>query len=318
MALTWWDMARRGRAESWRRIRELRSRPPVSVERSRRTLFSAALEQAQQQFEAAEGIAVESRAINLFYGLSQAGRALACALASAGEPHELVGHGIKVEQLNSASVTSLPSLHVRADGGSSASFRRLSALLRSDPLEKPVSLGSVWAMIVETELHLQRLDQAAVPALLVTASGDEPAEKPCLVTFPRRVVPDGFDQRELGAKYTSLKGATLHREAGASVNAAGEEFTNYELRLPLGIRHLPTYRGSPTILPAARELGTELHPMMIWWTVLYVLSMLTRYRPATWTDLVNVDRSPFAVPRSLTRSSGHGQCGDHAASMVAV
>jgi hypothetical protein len=36
--------------------------------------------------------------------------------------------------------------------------------------------------------------------------------------------------------------------------------------------------------------------MMIWWAILYSLSMLTRYRPETWTKLMNVDSSEYAVP----------------------
>jgi hypothetical protein len=79
--MTLWDQGRRDRHEAWRRIRVLRSAPPALVRGDRGPLYSAALEQAQQQFSAAERVAVESRAINLFYGLSQAGRALACAYA---------------------------------------------------------------------------------------------------------------------------------------------------------------------------------------------------------------------------------------------
>jgi hypothetical protein len=41
----------------------------------RRLIFAAALEQAEQQFLAAAAIGVQSRPLNLFYGLSQAGRA---------------------------------------------------------------------------------------------------------------------------------------------------------------------------------------------------------------------------------------------------
>jgi hypothetical protein len=49
------------------------------VSARRRATYAAALEQAEQQFTAAAQVAAESGAINLFYGLSQAGRAIACA-----------------------------------------------------------------------------------------------------------------------------------------------------------------------------------------------------------------------------------------------
>jgi hypothetical protein len=59
---------------------------------------------------------------------------------------------------------------------------------------------------------------------------------------------------------------------------------------------LATYRGDTMILPAVPGASSEMHPMMIWWAFLYSLSMLTRYRPETWTELVNVDASKYAVP----------------------
>lgn len=72
-------------AESWRTIRTVRADPPARIANvlrgERRTVFQAALEQAQQQFMAASLIGYESRPLNLFYGLSQAGRALAAASA---------------------------------------------------------------------------------------------------------------------------------------------------------------------------------------------------------------------------------------------
>jgi hypothetical protein len=46
-------------------------------------------------------------------------------------------------------------------------------------------------------------------------------------------------------------------------------------------------------MPSTRS---EMKPLMIWWAILYSLSMLTRYRPETWTELVNVDGSNYAVP----------------------
>ncbi|MDQ0595821.1 hypothetical protein QF037_000166 [Streptomyces canus] len=51
----------------------------------------------------------------------------------------------------------------------------------------------------------------------------------------------------------------------------------------------------------------ELHPLMAWWAVLYALSMLSRYKPATRGTLINVDSSQHAVPikRLLERAINH-------------
>lgn len=34
---------------------------------------------------------------------------------------------------------------------------------------------------------------------------------------------------------------------------------------------------------------------MLWWTVLYALSMLARYQPKEWMSLMSVDKSDSAV-----------------------
>jgi len=77
------DSGRWSAAESWRTIRTVRAEPPAAIaptlKGERRVVFQAALEQAQQQLTAAAAVGYESRALNLFYGLSQAGRAVAAA-----------------------------------------------------------------------------------------------------------------------------------------------------------------------------------------------------------------------------------------------
>jgi len=45
-----------------------------------------------------------------------------------------------------------------------------------------------------------------------------------------------------------------------------------------------------------RIAGQELHPLLIWWAVLYTLSMLARYHPESWARAIDVDRSGWAVP----------------------
>ena len=37
------------------------------------------------------------------------------------------------------------------------------------------------------------------------------------------------------------------------------------------------------------------HPLMLWWALLYGLSSLARYEPATWTAALDLDRSEIAV-----------------------
>jgi hypothetical protein len=68
--------------------------PPRQVIRRRRT-YVFALEQAEQMFYAAITVAVATRPLQAFYGLSQAGRAAAPALT--GHGWELADHGIRCD-----------------------------------------------------------------------------------------------------------------------------------------------------------------------------------------------------------------------------
>src|SRR6478736_2639692 len=73
------DSVLRSRRHSFRALRALRHSPPGAAQGVRGKVFVAALEQAQQQISAAASIGYESMPLNLFYGLSQAGRAIAAA-----------------------------------------------------------------------------------------------------------------------------------------------------------------------------------------------------------------------------------------------
>jgi hypothetical protein len=295
MAMTLWDMASRDRVDSWRRIRSLRSYPPARVDADRRSTYAAALEPAEQQFDAAAQVATESRAINLFYGLSQAGRAIACAYADVCEPYELRMHGITNENLDDVTAESFPSLTAVARGGPNSSFRRLSELMGSAPLDAPIEISALWAMLVEPNTNGERLTPDAVPSLMVTASRDKP-DRPCIVSIPLELVTDGLDQDALAELYPVLAQAADWRDCGTEATPAGVQVVHYELAFPNGARDLATYRGDSIVLPAVPGTSSEMHPMMIWWAILYSLSMLTRYRPETWTELVNVDAPGYAVP----------------------
>ena len=58
---------------------------------------------------------------------------------------------------------------------------------------------------------------------------------------------------------------------------------------------LTRYRGKSLLSPTIAGSDQVLHPLMVWWQVLYALSMLTRYEPARWTKMIDVDSSAHAV-----------------------
>jgi hypothetical protein len=296
---TYWDLSLQTRSESWRRVRSLRAQPPIGVLDDRRLLFAAALEQAEQQFLAAAAIGVQSRPLNLFYGLSQAGRALAAALAPAHGSPFVSGHGIRCLGLRDAvrdPLNGFPGIQVRSEGAISTSFRTLSNLLNSAPLDSAVRLGDLWAMLVEPHLH-ERLEHHDNPVLIMSARQNN--DDTLLVTVVGlRCDFEATDLSDLSRLYPALEGMAFKRVSGMSAGSAGEETCSVELVHRGG--HTDSvgfdYRGSRVILPAVGIPPMEIHPLMVWWAILYALSMLARYHPEAWTILTDVDRSEFAVP----------------------
>ena len=88
--------------EAWARIRMTRATPPAAatIDDDRLDTYVTALEQAQQMFAAAIASGVAARPLLIFYGLSQAGRAVAAASPRLhGAEYRLEGHGIKATKL---------------------------------------------------------------------------------------------------------------------------------------------------------------------------------------------------------------------------
>ena len=70
----------------------------------------------------------------------------------------------------------------------------------------------------------------------------------------------------------------------------------------------PPYRDgisiSGIVLPGLAGNASALHPLITWWAVLFSFSMLARYYPRVWSDLLDVDRSTHAVPTATALEVG--------------
>lgn len=138
------EMDLRSSSHVWRSLRSRRAVPPVpDGQPERAATFRASLEQAEQQIRAAASVDYDSGALNLFYGLSQAGRAIAAAAPMLSvDEWRLKGHGITVKNLESFG-DDLADVALATQGNGSSSFRRLSAVLGS-PQPAGVTLGEIW------------------------------------------------------------------------------------------------------------------------------------------------------------------------------
>lgn len=311
----------------WRALRELRAAPPGRATRgARKEVFNAALEQAEQLFTAAAGTGPASRPLLLFYGLSQAGRAVnACAPGVAHDDFPLTGHGIVIAD-NSMTRTDLGLVTVKDKLSTKGreSFVQVAAALGSRSLPEPARLADLWSTIEEVE----RWPLTSATRPLVHLSWDMPHGQPtgevlqAIVSGMPRSLADISDpeQREAEvrawlAQYPAL-GDYAFLRPGAIPDAGPESWNEREATIgcrltwtvenrdgaaweqfrriaPWNGRHL-TDR-SRTLHAQLGSDGRQLHPLLSWWAVLFALSMLARYQPDRWTAYINVNTSRDAV-----------------------
>jgi hypothetical protein len=221
----------------------------------------------------------------------------------------------------------LPDIAVRSEvAGSTGSFVRLSEILGSPVWDRSLSvtLACLWDCLPENRLvPLNDRDQSRRGPLLVVPPDQfiepHPLVSVPVVYFPSWVVASPEGRTNLLGYLESFPDAqgydSYYREHGgpdaaplfvSHVDGWGELVMNWMLpgRQPGGYaeqlnllkaRTWP-YDGSLYFFPAIGGASRGIHPLMAWWAVLYVLSMLARYHPAEWAVHINVDRSRHAVP----------------------
>lgn len=259
----------------------------------------------------------------VFYGLSQAGRAIAAAASGTNgeDAWKLKGHGISSVGLD----RNLPNVEVHTGKqGERGSSVRLSELLDSPLWGKvPVRLNELWDILPENEtVAAPRHEQPPANTLVDRASRPVPraasvsqrsscplpilgCERPQRARSPSDYLKE-FPEAQ--GYYDFLRG---DREPDADPNFTchhdgwGELLMHW--RLPDGQPGTPAerlalletitrpYKGTLYFFPVVTPNTRSLHPLMAWWAVLHTLSMLARYQPAEWASHINVDTSRHAV-----------------------
>jgi hypothetical protein len=282
-----------------------------------------ALEQAEQMFRAAVSVGPATRPLLVFYGLNQAGRAIAAAASkiAADEGWQLQGHGIHSVQRSLCGP--LAEVGVYTDSaGSKASFVKLSELLDSPLWDKSlgVTLATLWDNLPENRLSPLNNGGESRRVPLFVEHRDmfvepHPMVSVPVVYFPPWVVTSPQSRTSLANYLASFPEAQNYHSAiqvrgelafESHVDGWGELVINWMLpggqsgsideRLDFLAAMTRSYNGSLYFFPALGASGRSLHPLMAWWAVLHTLSMLARYQPAEWAEHINVDNSRHAVP----------------------
>ena len=328
MPATYYEMGLMTAAESWRALRTLRAEPQGCLEHllrnesARRREFHMALEQAQQQFAAAGRIGYESRPLNLFYGLSQAGRAIAAGShvlgGNTGRQWRATGHGLKYDVAVPHGVW---GTRIRQDNGSRDLFSTVSLVVGS-PLDfKEVEFGAVVNQLLDYTMAFREPEEYARPITDVRVPSGNPLSFPVEVPVPvpwlvagQPTPPD--DVRAFVAQYPGLQELEIAVDANgknrwnptdgyfiALVNSPEQlktrrtgvrHYLEDDPRQQRDLRGANYYRRVPVLLPRVGESAHSLHPLMSWWAVLFALSMLARYSPSKWTETLSLSQSRYA------------------------
>ncbi|CAM5509995.1 hypothetical protein SMICM304S_05066 [Streptomyces microflavus] len=212
---TWRDLAMPSKQEVWRELRGLRTgvSGPAREVPERRAVFVAALEQAQQFTEAAETAGPATRPVQIFYALSQFGRAIAAASGLLNhDTWRLKGHGIGTRNMDASQGLELVEVVPAARG----SLPTIARAIGVDPLEAqtPLTLGDLWQLIPEAQVVPLSVAQG-LPAMHYSSGGiihrgSDLWCKVSLFPFPSQVRTQAdIDQNAIAAflaNYPSLKG----------------------------------------------------------------------------------------------------------------
>lgn len=282
---------------------------------ARRKTFAAAMQQFEEQLAAARVVTPATSPINLYYGLMQAGLAIVASRKSGTWTY--ASHGLRLTD----TTPDLPEIRVTPHGN--GAFQAISSAINSEPITSPVSIGRLWASLPDLVTYVPLRREGFPPALYVRPGspsvyvGRSGSVMEPLYNRPRAIVKftnprrSGAQFGEIFADYPSAKEWQLDSGEGDyaldlisedEVKIAipgGQEsrsLSAQELRTILDdlapeYRYLndrymrPSVEDDPKPPPA---------PVMSWWLLLYSFSMLARYQPRKWNDLLDLDKPGFA------------------------
>jgi hypothetical protein len=179
------------REESWRILRGMRSRLPgaAGLDAQRRRTFQAALEQSEQFLRAAASVGYETKPVQVFYGLSQAGRAIAAASERLnGDEWRLSRHGMSARNIRDQTDLRQVTVVAHKSGSPQTVAHALGGEFLADKCA--VSVGDLWPLIPETfQIGISDGDSDLLsrPALRFVSGTDRRVDGPWEVAALHRV-----------------------------------------------------------------------------------------------------------------------------------
>ena len=305
-----------GGSAAVRSLRALRHAPPgYAGQGARRTMFQSSLEQCEQFLAAASDTGYATRPVQLFYALSQAGRAIVAASPRVGnQAWRVSGHGL------TACTSPVAAADVTVTAAKAGLYPAVASAMGAEALvpDEPVALRELWPVLPETA-DVPLTAGAMLPALIF--SQDSWPEEDAFVRadidwIPRQVHDlSGQDRARVQAhldSYPALRSSRLRRsqpmggldwrseKRGMGLSVEWRDSTPLALADAKTLEDLAVarYRSADDtfVTPAIGSMATGLHPFLALWAVMLALSSLARYEPATWSKMIDIDQSAEANP----------------------
>lgn len=278
-------------------------------------MFSAALQQSEDLFEAARAVGPLARPIPLFYALSQAGRGIAAAWLA--KEWQIGEHGLtEVRTDETWKASGILNFKIKPQKQRGA-FGAVADSVGSTGLTGQVQLGALWSALPGDSLPPGREWLLALPLWPQTyTQGQETLAK--LGATQRGYVYLRDDQtpsepkavRALLSNYPAAADAQL--ETPQDIFQQGWTPWGWGPALIKSVSpdsqqpsiagqsywagQLPQYKYEREhwLLPVVGDGRDELTPLLLWWALLFGLSLLARYEPVTWRAVLDPDGSELA------------------------
>ncbi len=298
--MTWDDLGKPSPDLWWQHLLSLRVTPPgFAGSGQRRSVFRAALEQSEQLFRAADVVNYSARPLLAFYGLAQA--CLAVIQASpriAKEDTSPSGHGMKMDygadglgvviaQADPRSTLALVMKATNSGGpGVSTTVERLWSSLpenRSGLVpSREQSLAPWWVGLPSSE----RRADIHITADTSILGGDFSSTLATMIAARPQIGELGLSTGRPGTNWYSRDD-----EGRCAIYFTNIDVTAVRRTLTLNSTYYDTL--TPRLF-ASLDGKSPIHPLVVWLTILFCLSMLARYVPERWMRLLQIDGSELA------------------------
>jgi hypothetical protein len=264
------------------------------------------MEQFEELMDASAKLPAASRPLTMFYALAQAGQAVVAAHSSKPAPRS---HGLTLPDPG----PDLMSTPVQVQGH--GWYQAVSETVGS-PVLQAAELGQLWAAIPDlayTPLPSGAWAKALRVVPVIGQFAFAPAKTALADVLFRPMPTSPTEAADQLKGYPGAAPALIPTVPGSEPPAMiTSEFNNEpsvrvyfslgESEQPLPqptiiAGRAPEYRfqGQHWLIPSVYE-GDALSPFMMWWALLFGLSMLARYHPDAWVKALDVNRSELAVP----------------------